>query len=227
MPLKVGQWTIDKVAVLDDDEDSRETMCDDLRLANFSPAAVEAAPDTEDALLETITRNSHGAVCDYRLRDYAPCSGAQAVNRLYQAKFPAVLVTRYFKADVDEIRPYRRRIPALLTPEQASEDPEAIARGFELCIREFDEDFAPSRRPWRTLLRVEDVEDVDQTHKDPMVYVILPGWNSREVVRFPRSIIPAELHEFLQPGARLFATVNKGAEDQLELYFEGFEYRGS
>ncbi len=214
--------SISSVAVLDDNEDSRETMSDELRHASFTPAPIGRHDADKESLIDTITGAANAAVCDHHLLGYAPCSGAEAVSGLYEVEFPAVLVTAYFKADIDQIRPFRRGIPTLLTPDEASEDPDSIVRGFELCIREFREDFSPTRRPWRTMLRVDDVEEF---HGVPMVYIVLPGWNSSEVIRFPRSMIPEELHSFVQPGERFFATVNKGAEDQLELYFENFEHR--
>jgi hypothetical protein len=216
-------WSINEVAVLDDDDDGRHTTMGDLELASFAPRPVEGPFANEDLLIETITSSSSAAVCDHHLLNYAPCSGAKAVNRLYEARFPAVLVTTYFKADIDQIRRFRRNIPALLTPDETSADPDSIAKGFEQCIREFCGNFSPLRRPWRTLVCVEDVSG---RQEDPMVYVFLPGWNSSEKVRFPRSIMPNNLHDHVLPGARFFAKVNKGAEDQSELYFEEFELCG-
>ena len=92
-----------------------------------------------------------------------------------------------------------------------------------MCLNEFGNRFVASRRPWKTLLRIE---DVDTSGAFRFAYVILPGWNSSEVVRLPLTLVPAKLRSHVRPGERLFASVNKGAEDQSELYFEDFEYRG-
>ncbi len=78
--------------------------------------------------------------------------------------------------------------------------------------------------PVKTLIRIEERDD-DQ--KPPIVYCTIPAWSPREVVRFSLDIVDKELMDHIRPGERFFAKVNIGAEDQSELFFVDFEYRGN
>lgn len=223
MSVLLSTARIRDVAIIDDNDDTRETMSDYLKGADFVPHLLTGPFRTIDDLVSAVMRVSNAVVCDHRLttRNFAPCSGAEVVDLCYRKSFPPVLITTWSKADIDQIRRYRRRIPVLLTPEEAN--PDTITRGFEACMAEFRDVFQSTRRPWRTLVRVEDV-DFDQ--KPPVVYAVVPGWNSEEVIRFPLDMIPDDLYPFVKSGERFYAKVNIGAESQEDLYFDEFEYRG-
>lgn len=223
MAVLLDNISIQDVAVADDSEDARNSMSDELKDFNLTPRPLQGPFKGTDQLVNLARSVAQAAVCDHHLRtrNFADFSGAEAVARSYEMKFPAVLVTSWSKADIDQIRFYRRKVPVLLTPEQA--DPDSIVRGFEVCIREFKNDFLPNRKPWKTLIRIEAVDDQEA---NPLVYVVIPGWNATEVIRFPKHIIPESLHPHVKPEERFFALVNKGADDQADLYFEEFEYRG-
>ena len=206
------------VAIIDDDEIKRESMQDEFVLADWTVTVFPGPFQKLDDLTQRVLRDANCAVCDHHfVRNYAAFNGAAAVAELYQRSFPAVLVTQYEVADMFEIRMYRRSIPVLLTPKEA--DPDTLFRAWEVCQNEFAGNFIPTRKPWKTLVRIADVSE-------DTVFVLLPGWNSDEVIRVPRRILPSTLSPLLQPGEHLFATVNKGAEDQSELFFENFEHRG-
>ncbi len=208
-----------QVAIIDDDEVKRESLLDEFQLAEWSVTVLQGPFQRLEQLTELVLRDSNRAVCDHHfVRNYAAFNGAAAVAELYRHKFPSVLVTQYEVADMFEIRMYRRSIPVLLTPKEA--DPDSLARGWEVCQDEFAGRFIAARKPWETLVRITDVSE-------DTVFVLLPGWNSDEVIRVPRRMLPAGIQEILRPGEHLFATVNKGAENQSELYFENFEYRGN
>lgn len=210
---------VSRVAIVDDQVDSRETMRDELEYARLDAIPLTGPYRTLPELVRAVQQAANAAVCDHHLiANYAQCQGAEAVASLYGLRLPAVLVTAYSMAEMFEIRVFRRGIPVLLTPEAAN--PDSLMRGWEVCCGEFEGKFQPSRRPWQTLLYIEDVVD-------EIVYVTMPSWNSTEVVRLPKQIINQECHPYLIPGERLFAKVNKGAEHQSELFFEDFEYRGS
>jgi hypothetical protein len=223
MPLSLNGTLIEQVGVVDDSEDMRETIGDELRDADFIPRLFEGPFRTADQLVTTVMSGSQAVVCDHQLspRNFAPCSGAEAVAAWYDRHFPSVLITRYSRSDIDQIRPYRRYIPVLLSPEEAN--PETISKGFEICFNEFHDRFLPSRRPWKTLLMIE---DVDNSQRSPLVYAVVPAWNSEVGVRFPLNIIGPPLREHVRPEEYFYAMVNIGAESQEELYFENFEYRG-
>lgn len=76
----------------------------------------------------------------------------------------------------------------------------------------------PSERPWRTLIRVCDVD-----HADGFFHVILPGWDSRAKVRLDLEEVPDEIRELVEPGKRFHAKVNIGAESKSDLHFEDWE----
>jgi CheY-like chemotaxis protein len=206
-----------RVAIVDDNQNSRETFRDDLESHKFLPEPLEGPFATVDALVEAVRSRADVAICDHHLiANYAGFDGAEAVASLYRQQLPAVLVTAWSKADIHEIQPFRRRIPILLTPEDAGL--ERIAHGWDVCREEFCGRFSPSRRPWQTLVQIEDVVDDD-------VFVVLPGWKSDEVIRLRKDMIGEALHQHLRPGERFFAMVNKGAEQQSDLFFEDFKYR--
>jgi CheY-like chemotaxis protein len=207
------------VAIVDDNEMKRDTFRDELELADWIAMPLAGPFACMQALLDKVIGQSNAAICDHHLHhNYAAFDGAETVATLYQKKFPAVLVTQYERALMDDIRPHRRGIPVLLTPAEAN--PDSLVRGWEICKHEFEGKFGPSRMPWRAMLRIDDVDDA-------MVYALLPGWNSDEIIKFPISIMPLSIRQQIKPGTRLFAQVNKGAEDQSELFFENFELGGA
>jgi hypothetical protein len=109
-----------------------------------------------------------------------------------------------------------------LKPEEATLD--RIGDGIRICFQEFNNTFTATRRPWRTLVRIE---DVDRLQTIPIVYAIIPAWNSKKAVRFPLDVIASKaLYNEVKAGARFFARVNIGAEDQADLFFDDFEFRG-
>lgn len=214
---------IESVAIVDDNEDARLSMHDELSDSAVEPRIVRGQYFEDAEKLVTAARDeADAAIFDHHLSTYnfARCSGAEAVAVSYDQQFPAVLITAYSNADIDGIRRFRRRVPALLTPEQA--DPDSIQRAFEVCVLEFKQHFLPSRKPMKTLVRVE---DVDLEPKMPIVYAIVTAWNSEEVVRFPLDVMPERLRSRAIAGARFYAVVNIGAESQTDLYLEQFEFR--
>jgi hypothetical protein len=222
MPLAVNSKNIVNVGVIDDTPDVRATVSDELKEAAFIPYDFAGPYGSTDELIGELLTRTDAAVCDLHLnqRNYASFSGAEVIYRCYLERLPSILVSRYTKADNDHIRRYRRWIPVALDYRDAN--PDSIANGFAICVREFEEKFVPGRRPWRTLIRVEDVEPESNP---PMVFAIIPAWNPDEGVRFPLDIVPEEIRDSVKPDARIYAKVNIGAENQDELFFEDFEYR--
>ncbi len=210
-----------RIAVIDDDPDMRDSTCEALEDAHFIAKPLLGPFANADAIAAAVLREADAVVCDHKLniQDYANCLGAQAVAKIYIVKRPAILVTRWSAADMDHIRLYRRWVPVLLTPSEA--DPDELTRGFEQCREEHEGRFRPTRKSWRALVRVDSVDE-----KREIAFVVVPGWNPDEVVRFPISMVPPELRNHVKADKRFFAQVNEGAENQADLYFEGFEYRG-
>ena len=163
---------------------------------------------------------AQAAICDHRLTvsNYATCNGAEIAARLYDDRVPAVVCTSWERACLDEMRPFRRRLPVLLKPEELGDD-NALYNGFESCIREFAGEYSPSRKAWRTLVRFQEVSAED-------AYIVVPGWNPSEVVRILRRDLPLSLNQRIDPGYRCHALVNIGAEAQEDLYFDWREAKG-
>lgn len=223
MPLVLNGTKIEQVGVVDDSQDTRETISDDLRDVDLTPQPFPGPFASTEQLLSTVWEGSDALVCDHHLspRNYAPCTGAEVVSRCYERQFPSVLVTKYGKAEVDQIRLYRRGIPVLIPSDESN--PDLIAKGFAVCVEEFNDRYTPTRKPWKNMVRIDDVN----VNSNPInVYVVVPGWNESQVIRLPIDIFPAGVRDHVRPKERFFAHINMGAETQEELYFVAIEYRG-
>jgi hypothetical protein len=218
MALEILDTSIERVAIVDDDPSVRASYKFSIEDLKLEPVQ-EAGPirDLKDFTRRAIER-CEAAICDHHLRvsNYAVFNGAELVAEFYNLKFPAVLCTRWEKAGIHEIRRFRRRIPVLISPDNLS--PENIAMAFEACLREFRSEFSPSRKPWRTLIRIVDA-DPDRGFFD----VVVPGWDPREVIRLRIDEVPESFRSRIASGSRLYAHVNIGAESQEELFFENWE----
>jgi hypothetical protein len=219
MALVIENTTINRILIIEDDPSARSAYTypvDDMQLESL----MQSDPIVDlEGFLTTSLQRADAAIADHHLRkrNYATTDGAELVARWYPKGFPALLCTRYDTANLSEIRRHRRFVPVLLTPDQLS--PEAIAKGLELCVREFRGDLTPARRPWRTLIRVEDVDN-EYSH---CVYVVAPGWNANKVIRLEFDEFPSEILPLLVPDCRLHAKVNIGAEHENDLYFAEWE----
>lgn len=223
MALVISGTNIERVGVIDDSEDTRDTISDELQDAQVEPAPFDGPFGTLNDLIGTVAAAADAVVCDHHLtpRNYAPCTGAEAVANWYANRFPAVLVTRYEKAEIDEIRKFRKNIPSLIPSDEAN--PDTIVKGLQTCIEEFNGRFISPRKPWTNMFRID---DVDENAKPVQVYVVIPGWQSTEAIRLTRDMFPEALREHVKPDERFFAVMNLGAETQEDLYFDNIEYRG-
>lgn len=216
MAISVLDREIEEVAVIDDQPNVRDSFSEYVEDANLTPVLVD---DTLQALGDTVQwlkTVAQAALCDFQLRlsQYAQFDGAELVAALYNASVPAVLCTRFEKANIDDIRRYRPNIPCLLNPNQLNED--SLIKGFELCVREFKNDFTQERRSWRTLVRIQGVE----AHH---VYLFVPAWSSRDALRLLRTDVPPQIEMRLKEGLRCHARVNLGATRQEDVYFTDWE----
>jgi len=221
MSLNLAGNTITRVDVVDDKEDARKIIAMTVDEAQLLPVLESNPLPPLSQFVSQAIAKADAAICDYKLSlgTYAQFNGAEAVAMFYDHKWPALLCTTWGKADIDAMRVYRRKIPILIRTDDLN--PDTIAVGFECCIREFKSDFSPGRRPWRTLVRIE---DVDEQLKPPMFFVVLPGWYSSDKIRLPLDLIPSTFRGKIKPGVRFHAQANKGAEDQDDLYFDDFEF---
>jgi hypothetical protein len=189
---------IRKIAVIDDDKEAREAM----------------AEIVTDAIGK-LNKEADAAIFDHRLtpRNYAAFQGAEAVAALYDVHFPALLVTAWSIEDIDNIRPYRRKIPVMIR--SGGLESKIIRDSILKCLNEFRDNYTKERIPHRVLLRVEDVDT-------QFAYIIIPSWDPRNGLKLPKKIFPWKFGQ-VKSGIRLFAEVNIGALKNEDLYFDKFE----
>lgn len=219
MPFVVAGRDVERIAIVDDDRAVRESYEESIREVGAEPIQ-ESGPLEALATFAQRTRDrTQAALCDFKLRvkNYAAFDGAELTAHWYRLGFPALLCTKWDKASIDEVRRYRPCIPVLIKPSEL--DPDRITAGLEVCIHEFAGKRVPSRRVWRTMVRVEEVSD--GTYK--YVYVVVPGWEPKEVIGLPFADIPDAVQALVKPDARLYAKVNLGAESYEDLFFDEWE----
>lgn len=221
MPLQLFDSVIERVLIVEDDEASRNAYEYPIEECDVEPVQEAGPLENLDVFVErTIANGTQGAISDFQLKvsGYANFDGAELIGRWYERGYPALLCTKYETARQEEIRRYRRQIPVLINAGDL--DPDAIAKGFEKCIRELRGDIDPSRKPWRTLVRIDDLEE-DQPHR--RVFLIVPSWDPFEAVSLYASDLPESITTTMQPGYRCHAQVNIGAESESDLFFYDWE----
>jgi hypothetical protein len=220
MVFRINGRTINRALLIDDEQEVREWYGYAVEEMDIKPIPVPGPLEELSTCAETLRQLADAAICDHnlRVRDYSRFNGAELVAQWYRMGFPAILCTRWQAARPEELRRFRRHIPVLLGPDEL--DPSTIASGLELCIKEMAGDFRPSRRPWRTLVVVEDVDLEDGRQQ---AYVSVPAWNRHEVIGLYLPDLPLLIRERIVSGALLHAAVNIGAEYAKELFFEDWE----
>jgi len=219
MALQVAGKTIKRITIVDDDPGARESyeyIWEDL---NVLPVQETGPLNDIGKFLKRMMKQSNALLCDYHLKKrspYATFDGDELMERCYSANFPAILCTSYTDYDITLLRSRRRFVPILLKPENLNRD--TIINGFARSIKEFKGEFLPSRKPWRTLVRVEEVELAEK-----YFYAVVSGWNPRKKIRLYVDDLPREMQSLVTPGKRFHAQVNVGAKSEEELYFHAWE----
>lgn len=206
------------VAVIDDDDQAAQTIIHALEDGRFKPYRQEAA-DGLTALATLIIANSDAAVCDHRLRygAFADISGAELAAALVEKKHPTILVTQYLDQYADiAIRSHRSNLPVVLRREDADE-PDELRAAFARCKYELRRGKVDDRKLHRTLLHVMDVSDVGGV---AVIDAIVHGWNAKDTVRFPLSLVAPEHQEKVSRYSVLSALTNVTTPEKVDLYFE-------
>lgn len=166
-----------------------------------------------ESSLKEIHAKADAIICDYhlRIRSYSPFDGDQLVALSNIGRFPALLCTTYDDADITLLRSKRRFIPILLRP--STYNPDTIVRGFERCLKESAGKYNPSRKPWRTLVRITQVDESGE-----YFYIVVPGWNADQKIRIYFADLPPLLSGKIETDMRFYAQVNIGADSADELY---------
>ena len=219
MPFQIENKTFERVSIVDDDFEARGSY--EYSVEELGVTAVQEDGPLNDLqrFLEELPTRADAVLCDFHLRKqghYADFDGDALVAACYRDNFPAVLCTSYTDVDIISLRSRRRFIPVLLKPRDLN--PDNIANGFQQCVQEFNGNFQPSRRPWRTQVRVEEVEAERR-----YFYVVISGWSSREKISISFDNLPRIFQSLVEPQKRLHAQVNVGAENPDDLYFDSWE----
>lgn len=218
--ITIEDKTIENVGVVDDDPSARESYELTLEDAAVLPKGEVGPLGALSDFVKSARERLDALLCDHhlRIRNYSNFDGAQLAAALYEVKVPTVLCTRWEDAQLDLIRPYRDRVPALIQADDLS--PDTFIDALTLTVRELRGEYSHERRPWRTQVHIADV-GVDEQKE--FFYVDLPGWTSDKVIRLRKSDLGRKLSKRLRIDARWHAEVNVGAEDSWELYFRNWE----
>lgn len=216
--LEIGNRKIERILIVDDDpeaRDSHEYLIEDMDLI---PLKVEDIDDRNLQNLFALIGPNDAILCDFHLkkRRYALCNGDEIISECFQQGFPGVLCTSIYEAPIR--RDYLRYIPGLLR--KGNPSPDELRLALEKCEEELVGEPRPSRYPWRTLVRVGDVD----TERE-CFYAVVPAWNPRVKVRIDFDNLPGNIKELVEPDHRFHALVNIGAKDPDDLYFAEWEER--
>jgi hypothetical protein len=210
--------TIQTIAIVDNMYSSeRDLPYWEAEIAGFKTIAVPSELGSLEETIAFIQAHAQAAICTHRLASQGGTRfyGAELVAALYDRKIPALLVTQYTDIDIHTtIRRWRDKIPVILHLRELSF--ETVTEHLKTCLAELRGDIPETRRPYRVMLNIVDVQEVAG---EKVIDVTVGRWDHYQVVRFPITLAPQELHIHMQPEAWLFADVNIGAEYHDELYF--------
>jgi hypothetical protein len=214
--------SIERILIIDDNERVRESYVFPIEAADREAVPrEEPLGKLEDFLATPLAADA--AVSDYHLSpgNYAFFDGATLVSSWYKNHFPAILCTQFEKANVARFRVLRRWIPVVLGPDELND--ESLMKGLELVQREFQEEYIPTRRPWRALVRF-----VEFSEEENYANAKLPGWGE-EVVALRANDLPETVRQGIRTSVareeeyRCYAIANLGAESNDELYLSDWE----
>lgn len=219
--INYSNLTIEKVHLIDDDQSTRDLYGHPIDDMSLMAQPWTSIPDLT-MFVNSLNRNKDAAICDYQLKtaNYAKFNGDEVLARLYDEKIPALMCTKYSSAD--EFRHRLRWIPQVVSPNALSE--QSIRRSIEIAIDELhNSKFISSRKPWRTMIRVESSEPIGELAYK--LSLIVPGWKHDLGIHLTilrNNPVAHFVHQkVLADGvARVFGKVNLGAESENELYVE-------
>ena len=205
---------IRRAIIVDDDPSARDAYAYPIEELNLQPVKIPRLHDPK-SFIKDLSPSEDVVVCDYHLKmhDYAKCNGDAFMAACYEANIPGVLCSTFTDFDVMIRRDYLRSIPVRLEPSELQ--PQKLTSAWEKCILELNGTIDPTRKSWRTLVRVE-----ENDHESRVVYVVIPSWDSQKKVRIDHASFPKKMLEEVQPDYRFLAKVNVGAERHQDLFFD-------
>lgn len=214
--MKIHNRDIDRVLILDDESLVRDSYVYPVEDLDIEPFKVDGPIDSPRSIIDTVSTLSDVILCDLQLKQhrYSQYNGDFLMEAFYKANIPGVLCTSY--TDVQISRQRLRYIPSLVKTTEFG--PEVFVKAWERCIKELNGSFHPTRKPWRALVRIEEV--VEEQH---YLYAIVPAWDVRSKIKIYLEDVPPEIRPLLMEDKRLHAWVNIGAENHEHLFFESWE----
>lgn len=211
---------IRRVLVVDDNEQSREGYGYPLEEMGLIPVFQnKRIPVNLKSFVAAIPSRADAVFSDFRLTiqpNYARLDGDALVAACYQRGIPAILCSTFADVESHLNRMLLRYIPSLLR--QNDPGPAVVEKAFTDCLREIKGQFRPGRRPWRTLVRINDVDDTATE-----CHVIIPAHSVSEKIGIHVADLPRHIQPLIRPEARFHAEVNVGAESSGEIYFDKWE----
>lgn len=205
------------VAIVDDNPDSRDSFGYTVEDANLSPLP-EVGPlgDVQEAAGAVLAADV--LLSDYNLgaRNYASFTGAELVAARQRAGQPSILCTKYERQQIERIRPYRRWIPTLLSPDEL--EPESLLAAIARGKAELRQEFEPVRKPWRTLVRFTEADQNDETR----FYVEIPSWDPGIPIPIYLNTLPSDIRESVRSEFRCHAMVNLASDSYEDLYLDSW-----
>lgn len=175
-----------------------------------------------DAFVEKLVAMSDAVVCDHRLgyAAMAGYTGAMLANVLVEKGHPTILITQYLDQEADvAIRKYRSSLPVVMRRQDAS-SPDELREALAVCLREIRGGPAGDRKPQKTIITIE---AVFPHGNETVIDAVVHGWNAQDAVRFPKSLVPEDLWDHIQPGNMFYVSTNISTEEKVDLYFSHFE----
>ena len=215
--MKIYNKEIRRVLIVDDEPRARDGYAYPVEELELEPIKIPGPVDTPKSFIDFV-EPSDAVVCDYHLKkhSYARCDGDELMAKCYRAGIPGMLCTSFTDVNFTIRRDCLRYIPALLKTN--SPEPDEFIKAWEKCLSEMGGLFHPTRKPWRTLVRVSEVDNFRG-----YFYAVVPAWDSRKKVRIANDDIPKNILELSEPGKRFHAKVNIGAESHEDLFFVSWE----
>jgi hypothetical protein len=212
------------VGILDDDADQAKAVR--LQLEDVGVKTIVANLDdvpTIERAIDWVGSNTQALICDVQLNhqhsgiDY---NGAALMSSVIdKCSIPGVLTTG-FKDDVGMlVRPYRHRVPVLVSRDE-TEEPDVLIAGVRVCSEEIAHGRAPNRATHRVPLYIEKASVAEGIALDARV----GGWSRKASIRFPAAMLGEKYDDIAVAseivGRVFFARVNLGAEHENDLFFE-------
>ncbi|GAB5550225.1 MAG: hypothetical protein SangKO_099850 [Sandaracinaceae bacterium] len=210
-PIEVFGQAYAQIGIADDQPDKRKTLRMRVESAGLTPIVLDELYPSREAIVEAAL-GADAIISDHQFghKKYAPCTGSEFLADLY-GHGKAVVLTTAFDNLIHEIRPFRRWIPVLLSPEER--DPDRLREAIRYSAEEvLSGEFAPERRPLRTLVRIEYIDDGE-------AHVVIPEWDPGHAVAFPLSVFDG-WPQRPQEEDRFFALSNVSAPRPEDLYLD-------